>query len=179
MDWYFGKKRQLKSHYDRFVSYKQGLMFCFSQENSWWTEVMLSTLGLCVITVMFFISCLDSHSDGTHSLQSIHWWASDIMVKLSKSVPIKIQSHLHLVCTWEELASYIYEKCLVKIVTVVGKVTQKSEVSSMKCSYNLLVSNAMQFKHVQVFLNVATVLDKYRQLLIIYVERKSEMDERK
>ncbi len=24
-----------------------------------------------------FISCLDSHSDGTHSLQSIHWWASD------------------------------------------------------------------------------------------------------
>ncbi len=24
-----------------------------------------------------FISCLDSHSDGTHSLQSIHWWASN------------------------------------------------------------------------------------------------------
>ncbi len=22
-----------------------------------------------------FISCLDSHSDGTHSLQRIHWWA--------------------------------------------------------------------------------------------------------
>ncbi len=24
-----------------------------------------------------FISCLDSHSDGTHSLQRIHWWAND------------------------------------------------------------------------------------------------------
>ncbi len=24
-----------------------------------------------------FISCLSSHSDGTHSLQRIHWWASN------------------------------------------------------------------------------------------------------
>ncbi len=24
-----------------------------------------------------FISYLDSHSDGTHSLQMIYWWASD------------------------------------------------------------------------------------------------------
>ncbi len=30
------------------------------------------------IIVMFFISCLDSHSDGTHSLQRNHWWASDV-----------------------------------------------------------------------------------------------------
>ncbi len=34
-----------------------------------------------------FISCLDSHSDGTHSLQSIHWWVSDVMLQFSKSVP--------------------------------------------------------------------------------------------
>ncbi len=32
-----------------------------------------------------FISCLDSHSDGTHSLQRIHWWASDGMPHFSKS----------------------------------------------------------------------------------------------
>ncbi len=31
------------------------------------------------------ISCLDSHSDGTHSLQSIHCWASDGMIHFSKS----------------------------------------------------------------------------------------------
>ncbi len=30
-----------------------------------------------------FISCLDSHSDGTHSLQSIHLWASDGYVSLN------------------------------------------------------------------------------------------------
>ncbi len=32
-----------------------------------------------------FISCLDSYSDGTHSLQSIHCWASDVMLHFSKS----------------------------------------------------------------------------------------------
>ncbi len=32
-----------------------------------------------------FISCLDSHSDGTHSLQRIHWWASDAVLHFSKS----------------------------------------------------------------------------------------------
>ncbi len=30
-----------------------------------------------------FISCLDSHSDGTHSLQSIHWWTSDAILHFS------------------------------------------------------------------------------------------------
>ncbi len=24
------------------------------------------------------IGCLDSHSDGTHSLQRIHWWANNV-----------------------------------------------------------------------------------------------------
>ncbi len=50
-----------------------------------WTEAVW-------IIVMF--SCLDSHSDGTHSLQRIHWWASDVMLKFSKSVLMKTQTHL-------------------------------------------------------------------------------------
>ncbi len=36
-----------------------------------------------------FIRCLDSHSDGTHSLQRIRWWASDVMLNFSKSVLMK------------------------------------------------------------------------------------------
>ncbi len=32
-----------------------------------------------------FISCLDSRSDGTHSLQRIHCWASESMLHFSKS----------------------------------------------------------------------------------------------
>ncbi len=45
--------------------------------------------GLLVDYCDVFISCLDSHSDGTHSLQSIHCWASDVMLHFSKSVPMK------------------------------------------------------------------------------------------
>ncbi len=33
----------------------------------------LEWCGLLVDYCDVFISCLDSHSDGTHSLQSIHW----------------------------------------------------------------------------------------------------------
>ncbi len=41
--------------------------------------------GLLVDYCDVFISCLDSHSDGTHSLQSIHCWDSDAMLHFSKS----------------------------------------------------------------------------------------------
>ncbi len=47
-----------------------------SQDVNWWTGVVWITCGL----LWCFISCLDSHSDGTHSLQRIHWWASDVML---------------------------------------------------------------------------------------------------
>ncbi len=33
-----------------------------------------------------FISCLNSHSDGTHTLQRIHWLANDVLLNFSKSV---------------------------------------------------------------------------------------------
>ncbi len=49
-----------------------------SQDINWWT-------GVVWITCDVFISCLDSHSDGNHSLQRIHWWASDGMLHFSKS----------------------------------------------------------------------------------------------
>ncbi len=62
---------KLKNSNDGLVSYKHAafpLMDC-------------SGVDYCDV----FISCLDSHSDGTHSLQSIHWWASDVMLHFSKS----------------------------------------------------------------------------------------------
>ncbi len=47
------------------------------QTESFCLHTMLNDgLGWCVLCDVF-ISSLDSHSDGTHSLQSIHWWASD------------------------------------------------------------------------------------------------------
>ncbi len=66
-----------------------------------------------------FISCLDSHSDGTHSLQRIHWpthTASDVMLHFSKSVPMQKQTHLHI--EWPEgedifsKSSYLCERFL-------------------------------------------------------------------
>ncbi len=45
----------------------------------------LEWCGLLVDYCDVFISCLDSHSDGTHSLQRIHCWASDVMLHLSKT----------------------------------------------------------------------------------------------
>ncbi len=41
-----------------------------------------------------FISCLDSYSDGAHSLQRIHWLTSDVMLSFSKSVLIKKQTNI-------------------------------------------------------------------------------------
>ncbi len=69
---------KLKCLNDRFVSYTQ--LFS-SQDINWW-------IGF---TCDVFISCLGSHSDGTHSLQRIHWWASDAMLNFSKSVQMKEQ----------------------------------------------------------------------------------------
>ncbi len=56
----------------------------------------LESCGSLVDYCDVFISCLDSHSDGTHSLQRIHWWTSDAMLNFFKSVPMKKQTHLHL-----------------------------------------------------------------------------------
>ncbi len=44
----------------------------------------------------WIIFCLNSHSDGTHSLQRIHWWASDVMLHFSKSVQMKKLTDIYL-----------------------------------------------------------------------------------
>ncbi len=63
---------------------KNALMDFFLQTCSFSLYKMLTDglewCGLLVDYCDVFISCLDSHSDGTHSLQRIHWWASDVMV---------------------------------------------------------------------------------------------------
>ncbi len=59
---------------DLFLTNKQ-----LSLSNRW-------TVVVWIIVSFFFFTCLYSHSDGTHSLQRIHWWASDVMLNFSKSV---------------------------------------------------------------------------------------------
>ncbi len=50
------------------------MQFFTSQDNKWWTGV--------VWIIVMFLSAVWTHSDGTHSLQRIHWWASDGMIHL-------------------------------------------------------------------------------------------------
>ncbi len=49
-------------------------LFTLQAVNSW--------TGVMLWIILMFNSCLDSHSDGTHSLQRIHWWASEVMLNL-------------------------------------------------------------------------------------------------
>ncbi len=60
-----------------------------------------------------FISCLDSHSDGTHSLQRIHWWASDV------------KSHEKMY--YEVAISYEFVLCNLKYGNVSMKPKNKSD----------------------------------------------------
>ncbi len=70
---------------------------CFLQTHSF---SLLKTLtdrlewcGLLVDYCDVFISCLDSHSDGTHSLQSIHWWTSEWYISpnlMKKQTPLQL-----------------------------------------------------------------------------------------
>ncbi len=65
-------------------------------------KMLINGLELCGLLDYrdIFISCLDSHSDGTHSVQRIHWWVSDVMLHFSKSVLMKKQTHLNLRWAW-------------------------------------------------------------------------------
>ncbi len=51
------------------------------QDVFWWT-------GVVWLLVDVFISYLDSHSDGTHSLQKIHWWATSSDAETNSSIYI-------------------------------------------------------------------------------------------
>ncbi len=56
--------------------------------------------GLIVDYCHVFISCLDPHSDGTHSLHRIHWGASGGMMNFSKSVLMKTQTASWMAWGW-------------------------------------------------------------------------------
>ncbi len=96
------------------VFWPKAMVWCLKTLQWWiclWTRslLFLKTLpeGLDWSDVDYcdvFISSLDSHSDGTHSLQWILWWTSDIMLNFSQSVLMN-QTNLHL--GWPERESNI------------------------------------------------------------------------
>ncbi len=125
-----------------------------------------------------FISCLDSHSDGTHSLQRIHWWASDVMLHFSKSVQIKKWTHLHLgwpegeyICIFGQsvplkhnLLSWVITKLLSRWVSLAQGVFYWRVSSSLTaCSWQICVSlsscsslTALVFSYCWISISIST-----------------------
>ncbi len=93
-DSYFSRKQQFEAKNVLMVLFLTNTQLFTSQDVNWWPG--LEWCGLLVDYCDAFLSCLDSHSDGAHSLQRIHYWASDVMLHFSKSVQLKKQTHLHL-----------------------------------------------------------------------------------
>ncbi len=88
---------KLKCCNDGFVYYPRSLSL---------HKTLIDELEVCGLLVDYcdvFISCLVSRSDGTHSLQRIHWWTSDAMLNLAKSVPMKKQTNIYF--RWTECKS--------------------------------------------------------------------------
>ncbi len=63
-----------------------------SLEEIWWNVA----LNIALNYLWIIVSCLDSHSDGTHSLQRIHWWASDGMLNFPNLMKKQTYQHLNI-----------------------------------------------------------------------------------
>ncbi len=79
----------------------------FSLHNFTRCQLMDWSYRLLVDYCVVFISCLNSHSDGTHLLRRNHWWGRDVLLNFSKSVLMKKQTSLHFGLPERE---YIFSK---------------------------------------------------------------------
>ncbi len=90
----FWWERQQQMHF--FTGGRVIMDYGLYYDSSWWWICFLQTRTLCLLQMLtdglewcgllvdycdVFISCLDSHSDGTHSLQSIHCWDTDAVTR--------------------------------------------------------------------------------------------------
>ncbi len=82
----------------------------------------------CGLLWFVFICCLDSHSDGTHSLQRIYWCASDAMQNLFKSVPVGKKTTFWMGWGWAHVHQILVELFLQT------KITKTSKKKSLMCA---------------------------------------------
>ncbi len=112
-----------------------------SQDINWWTGVVWTTCDV-------FISCLDSHSDGTHSLQRIHWWASDAMLHFSKSDEETNSSTSWMAWEWAHFQKmFIFGHCF-------------------KASVYKHFVNSSNVQHTCLFFRIKQTLSKYMSQMI-------------
>ncbi len=97
----------MDSEFDERYKVEMSGWICFLETHSFSLHKTLTDgLELCGSLADYcdvFISCLDSHSDGTHWMQRIYWGASEIILNVSKSVQIKEQITSWMAWMWEKL----------------------------------------------------------------------------
>ncbi len=98
------------------------------QDINWWTAVV-------------WITCLDSHSDGTHSLQSIHCWASGAMLHFSKS-----DDETHLYHLWSE-GKHIFQQMFISGWTIPLNDVITHVYMTCLCSYSEVVEYLIKFSN--------------------------------
>ncbi len=77
-------------------------------------------------------------TDGTHSLPKSHWWASDVMLNSTKSVPIKKQTHLFAYC-----AQYTYSTAkIARDICNSEHIIYKKKIINSYCSKKLYKSHS-------------------------------------
>ncbi len=115
---------------------------CFtSKVVNWWIE----WCGL-LVDCDVFICCLDSHSDGTHSPQKIHWWARDVMLHFSQTFSHKetnsstslmawawVNIQLNLELLLGSLAELVFKEKIKKNVTSFHGVNFKVRIDRLEC----------------------------------------------
>ncbi len=110
-------------------SYKKGLNYeLFYHEQSLWITYIICGLLWCV-----FVSNLDSHFDGTHSLQRIHCFASDVILNIFTYFPLKKQTHLHL--GWPEA-----ENTFILGIPLISSLLQNKSIFSLSWGSQILRS---------------------------------------
>ncbi len=103
----------------------------------WWTVLLVSYWAV-------FIICLDSHSDGTHSLQRIHWWASDVMLNFNFKWK-NISTHLWIVWGWVVQQLFIFGWTIpLKIISY--SLDIRLQVKDLCKSYTIIMLFACMFR---------------------------------
>ncbi len=163
---------------------KTSWWICFSWTRSFWLYNTLidwlmdwSGVDYCDI----FISCLDSHSDGTHSLQRIHCWTSDGMLNFSKSVPMKKQTHRNAAQSSTSVSD-VHQKDHTNLEETISHAEQCTGRQSRASSGRLhLLAGVWQHVVALGFVHqVPAGLWRFDQLLVVHhVQQVAGMDERK
>ncbi len=99
--------------------------FHFKRNELICSGVVLITCGL----LCCFYQMLGLSTDGTHSLQRIHWWASDVILNFPKSLLMRKQTYLHPGWPEDEVGFIFWVNHSLKLSTLIPKCVWKQWIN--------------------------------------------------